>query len=274
MDRPQLVISASRRTDLPGFFADWTISKIRRKRRPIHSVFFWTKHPEAFSKPQPLADFTRHGIANPFLLLTVTGLGGSAIEPNVPAWRDVEPIMPEIVKTFHGDPRRIRWRFDPVLPGVGAEKLFHKIAPKMRELGIRDCIISMPAAISLKGALCEQYAAAGLGQWEDASARATVEKILDRAEKYAIKVFSCAAPKVTRWFGSRIEPASCISATLATSLHPEKIVLEHCRDPYQRKRCTCTKSEDIGSYRDTLCGSGCVYCYSKAGGPHIGTNEK
>ena len=232
-------------------------------------MFFWTKHPEAFSGPQPLADFTRCALINPFLLLTVTGLGGSAIEPNVPAWRDVAPIMPDIVKTFHGEPSRIRWRFDPVLPGVGAEKLFGKIAPKMRDLGIRDCIISLPAAISLKGGLAGQYAAAGLGQWEEAAARETVDKILDRAGSYGVRVFSCATPRLTRWFGSRIEPASCISAALATSLHPEKIVLEHRRDPYQRKRCTCTISEDIGSYTDTLCGSGCVYCYSKAGGPDV-----
>jgi hypothetical protein len=154
-----------------------------------------------------------------------------------------------------------------VLPGVGAPRLFDEIAPRMSDLGIRDCIISLPASMSLKGPLAVQYEAAGIGRWDEDGARAAVGRILETSERFSMRVSACATPRLERWFPDRIKPASCISAETASVAHPEKIEVRHEKDPSQRKRCTCSRSEDIGSYRETPCMSGCLYCYSKAGGP-------
>ena len=262
-----IIVSASRRTDLPGYHPEWTARRIRGIRRPIHSVFFWTKHPSAFSTPGPLQDLVRSGIENPFLHVTVTGLGGTRVEPNVPAWKTAMEALEKALEVFRGQSARILWRFDPVLPGVGAVRTFERIAAAMSGLGVRDCIVSLPAGMSLKGELEPQYAACGIGTWKEEAARLAVGRILDSAGRHAIRVRSCATPRLERWFPGVIEPASCISAALATALHPRGLEVPHEKDPAQRKRCTCTRSEDIGSYALTLCRSGCLYCYSRAGGP-------
>jgi hypothetical protein len=266
----QLILSASRRTDLPGFYPEWTAAKIRRVRRPIHSVFFWTKHPRAFVKPGPLRDLVGRELANPFILLTVTGLGGTRIEPRVPSWRDAVRAAAEAVTILGGEARRIRWRFDPLLPGVGASGLFASIAPRIRDLGITDCIVSLPAAMSLKGGLETQYLEQGIGPWDDDEARRLAEELVEAAGRLSLALFACATPRLERWFPGVIRPAACISSDLASALHPEGLCVAHVKDHAQRKRCTCTKSEDIGSYTLTPCGSGCLYCYSKAGGPNAG----
>jgi hypothetical protein len=267
MTRPQLIVSASRRTDLPGFHSHWTAEKIRRLRRPIHSVFFWTKHPSAFAAAGPLRDLVENELASPLLLVTVTGLGGTRLEPNVPAWRDAVKAMKEVLRVFRGEPGRLRWRFDPVLPGVGAPALFASLAPRFLELGIDHCIISLPAAASLKGNLLGQYGASAVGTWTEPAARSAIEEILRTAERLPMRVLSCATRLLVEWFPGRIEPATCIDAALASRMHPERIPVEHVKDPAQRKHCGCSVSEDIGSYSETLCRSGCLYCYSKAGGP-------
>jgi len=266
----QLILSASRRTDLPGFYPEWTAAKIRRVRRPIHSVFFWTKHPQAFTRPGPLRDLVACEVANPFILLTITGLGGTRIEPRVPSWRDAVRGAAEAIPLLGGQPERIRWRFDPLLPGVGALKLFSSIAPGIRDLGITDCIMSLPASMSLKGGLQALYQAQGIGQWDDDEARRLVEGIVAEADRLSLALHACATPRLERWFPGVIKPAACISPELASALHPGGLTVGHVKDPAQRKRCTCTKSEDIGSYTLTPCGSGCLYCYSKAGGPGAG----
>ncbi len=266
----QLILSASRRTDLPGFYPDWTAARIRRVRRPIHSVFFWTKHPQAFTRPGPLRDLVARELLNPFILLTITGLGGSRIEPNVPPWRDAVRAAAETIPLLRGQPARIRWRFDPLLPGVQAARLFSSIAPRMRDLGITDCIVSLPAAMSLKGGLQTLYREHGIGEWDDHEARGFVENLAARAERLSLTLHACATPRLERWLPGVIRPAACIGAGLASAMHPGGIEVPQAKDPAQRKRCTCTRSEDLGSYTQTPCGSGCLYCYSRAGGPDQG----
>ena len=267
MTEPNLILSASRRTDLPGFHARWTAEKILRIRRPIHSVFFWTKHPAAFVEPGPLRNLVENELANPLLLVTITGLGGTRLEPNVPPWRDAAGALKDALRVFRTQPERLRWRFDPVLPGVDAPALFASIAPRLRDLGLDHCIVSLPAAVSLKGNLIGQYESSSVGTWTEPEARAAFEAILEAASRLSLRIVSCATRALVEWFPGRIEPSTCVDAALASRMHPGRIPLEHVKDPAQRRHCGCSVSEDIGSYTETLCRSGCLYCYSKAGGP-------
>jgi len=268
MELPKLIISASRRTDLPGFHAEWMVDKLKRIRRSIHSIFFWTKHPQAFLTKSVLKSYVEKS-ENPFLLLTITGLGGSRFEPDVPSWEESVKFLNELVTLFKGEPERLRWRFDPVLPDVDTQGLFERIAPFFAQLGIRTCIVSLPSPVSLKGNLCEQYNKFSVPTWEESEIIKSFEKILHVAEKLNIKILSCATPKLLKMFSGNIFPSRCIDAELASKLHPRKFNVAHVKDPSQRKNCFCSLSEDIGSYTETKCYSGCIYCYSKAGGPDI-----
>jgi len=261
------IISASRRTDLPGFHAQTLVERLRRLRKPVHSVFFWTRHPSAFSKRTCLGAWVHTEIENPFVHLTLTGLGGTAIEPRAPSTRVALNALESLIEVFGGEPRRILWRFDPIIHGQMSLPSFDSLAHSMSALGIEQCIISFPANQSLKGQLFDQYTSYAIATWSRQERLTFALGLAERAEKHGLLLSACAQPELVLDSRGVIPPASCISTALAQKYHPRHLLLDLPKDPSQRKHCHCALSHDIGRY-DDLCQSGCVYCYSKAGGPH------
>lgn len=263
---PSRIISASRRTDLPGYHAQVCVERLLRLRRPVHSVFFWTRYPAALTDGGPLAELVRVGIENPFVHLTLTGLGGSRLEPRVPPTAEVLARLDALIDALRSEPRRLLWRFDPVLRGVSGLETFAQLAAEMGARGVRTCIFSFPAMMSLKGALDPQYARFGITRWSRADKRDVALRLGDIAGRHGLELHACNQPRVVADCGGAVRAASCISAELAATLHPRGIPLDLPRDPSQRRNCNCALSHDIGRYEDR-CGSGCAYCYSRAGGP-------
>ena len=264
------VISASRRTDLPGWHAEWLAARLGRLRTPVHSVFFWTRFPGAFVRPGPLRDALR-AVENPIIGITITGLGGSALEPRVPPTDEVFATLPALIDLLRGQPERIQWRCDPLIQGRHSADLVARLCERAAGFGLRRCIISLPALQSLKGDLGPQLAAAGVAPWPPGEGAAFVRQVAARAAAHGIRLAACATPVLDGLIQeSVIDRAQCISDTLAARLHPRGLPLALPKDPHQRRACACVLSEDIGSYAEHLCRSGCGYCYSKAGGPTPG----
>ena len=265
-----LIISASRRTDLPGFFpevcADTIRNKVRRLRtRFLYGVMFWTKHPLPFLSCEKLHSLVNE-LANPMVQLTVTGLGGTPLEPGIPPYDNVLNALPSLISLFKHNPERIRWRFDPILCQQNGLQHFSKIADRMIDVGIFECTISFPTYFSLKGNLQSQFDRAGILKWTVDSQRAFVNQLAEAAKNRGIVLKSCAQPQLCQMH-PEIRPASCVDGALFERLHPDGIPLSLPKDPSQRKHCNCVLSEDIGNYAAHRCHGGCVYCYSKAGGP-------
>jgi len=259
------IISASRRTDLPGYHADACADRLLRLRRPVHSVFFWTRYPAALVRPGPLGEVVR-ALENPFVHLTLTGLGGSDLEPRVPPTAAVLRWLDPLIDALRGQPERILWRFDPVLHGWMSLEGFAELAATLGGRGIRTCIFSFPSALSLKGALDPQYQRFGLRRWSRAEKREMALRLAEVAQKHGIELEACNQPQVVLDSGGAVRAAACISADRAQRLHPTGRTLELPKDPGQRRHCNCSLSHDIGRYQDR-CRSGCAYCYSSAGGP-------
>jgi len=262
---PNRIISASRRTDLPGYHAREGALRLMRLRKPVHSVFFWTRYPQRLVEHGPLYELTRWGIDNPFVHLTVTGLGGSRLEPHVPKTAEVIRTLDPLIEALRGEPRRILWRYDPVLLEKMTLADFSTLAWEFGSRGVDTCIISFPASLSLKGPLDPTYARYGLARHRMKNKLAFALRLADEVARFGITIHACCQQALVKESRSAIRPASCISADLARELHPRQIPLELPKDPSQRRHCYCVQSHDIGQYTDT-CGSGCVYCYSKAGG--------
>jgi hypothetical protein len=263
---PARIISASRRTDLPGYHAEECARRLRRLRKPVHSVFFWTRYPHALAGPGPLGELVRHAIENPFVHLTVTGLGGSRLEPNVPSTAAVLGQLDALIAALRGEPRRILWRFDPLLRGITELGTFAELAAELGGRGVRSCIVSFPAYMSLKGPLDRQYERYGISRWSRVEKREFALRLVEVATRFGLTLMACNQPRVVQDTGGAVRPAACVSAELAAALHPREIPLDLPKDPSQRRNCNCSLSHDIGRYTDR-CGSGCVYCYSAAGGP-------
>lgn len=265
-----LILSASRRTDLPGFHADECAARIRGRiarlrTRELYGVVFWTKHVAPFLGSGSLAHLVRAELGNPIVNLTITGLGGGTLEPGSPPTADAVAALPALVDAFHGEAWRIRWRFDPLLAGHSSLDIFRRIADTAARLGIESCTFSFPAYRSLKGDLAPQFAAAGIARWQPADRRRFLGALADAARARGLRLLSCAQPDNLA-LHPYVEPAQCIPADVLERGHPTHAPLERGRDYSQRTHCTCIASEDIGDYERDRCGGGCVYCYSKAGG--------
>jgi hypothetical protein len=275
-----LILSASRRTDLPGFHGPTCAALIRRRiaglrTRHLYGVVFWSRHGAPFLSGGPLHDLVAKELANPLLHLTVTGQGAGPLEPGVPSTDHILRLLPALVRAFHGDPRRIRWRFDPLLRGISSIGEFEHIGSAMADNGITTCTFSFPAKFSLKGPLSEIYAKAGIENWRPDEQKDFLKRLCDAADRLGIALLSCAQPENARAPLSplsddgypRIAQSACIDGALLEQLHPVHEPLLLGRDRSQRRHCRCIESEDIGDYVGHLCGGGCAYCYSKAGGP-------
>jgi hypothetical protein len=263
------IVSASRRSDLPGFHAAWLARRLDGMRRRPEALFLWTKHPAALLRPGPLAEALDR-LPNVLVHLTITGLGGTALEPRAPPWTDAVADAEALVDRLGGDGRRILWRFDPVIPGRSSPDAFERLADRLARRGVRRCICSFLSTMSLKGSLLPQYARFGL------STSGTPEKVdwagrlAERARARGIALHLCCQPKVVERLGAAVEAARCIDGALAAELHPARLPFPQGRDPSQRRHCRCAPALDVGDYGRHRCGTGCSYCYSKAGGPPPG----
>lgn len=270
-----VVVSASRRTELVGLKPGWLVNALQRFparfKRDIHSVVLWTKDPRNVYKNEALrAELSKYNL---LVHCTITGLGGTRIEPTVPRADELIRELPKLLD-FLGNPKRFRWRFDPI---VTLEKedgsmwssvaYSENLAQQMAELGIDNCYFSFCQIYSRKftnRSLKEAgitFITPSLREQRD-----IVGKMKEIAKPLGITLYPCTQPQLEGVSGTT--PASCIDAALLTQLHPKRLPASSKQDPTMvrlRPGCYCTESIDIGAYLP--CGHGCVYCYAEAAVP-------
>ena len=136
-----VIVSASRSTDIPAFYARWFMNRLRAgyciwynpfNRRPVYVSFartkvvvFWTKDPAPLMPY--LGELDAMGLKY-YFQVTLNDYGREGFEPGVP------PLGSRI-DTFRRlsgmvGPDRIIWRFDPlvVTPQLSAVELLSRIA--------------------------------------------------------------------------------------------------------------------------------------------------
>lgn len=268
--KPPLVISASRRTDLPGFYPDRLVDRVKadldRGGAPLYGLVLWTRFPAALLG-DPLRSLLEREVRNVVVNLTVTGLGGSRLEPRAPRTDEAVRAGIEAIDLLGGEPARLRWRFDPLLYGRNGLDVFDRIAGPFAAASVPTVTVSFPSAMSLAGPLGPRYAAAGIEPWPGIAAKAAFAAgLAERARDHGLRVLACCQPKVLARVPA-IEGAQCIPREVLEAFHPEAAPFPEARDRTQRRHCACLPSLDIGRYDEDLCGSGCAYCYSRAGGP-------
>lgn len=268
----KLIISASRRTDIPAFYAEWFMNRVRDEKVIIYNpynklgqeislspedvdvIVFWSKnYGPLLNKLDELKDKYRL-----YFLFTITGLKGileeNVIDPNIALEQFIN-----ISSKF--SPEHIQWRFDPIVLTNVTEadfyiKKFTEIAKKLYGYTHR-CYISF-ANIYTKVLRNFEY----LEKVRDIKLldknmiykKEIAERLADIGEKYDIKLYSCCNDFL---ISDRISKASCIDAEYLNRLF--NINIKSSKSP-TRKQCGCYKSVDIGVYN--TCPNGCYYCYA------------
>jgi hypothetical protein len=283
MGKNKIIISASRRTDIPCFYMDWFMKRIEagffKVSNPynnkiyivpaypdkVHTIVFWSKNFRYFLKNNFGEKLKKKGF-NIFFNFTINS-NSEILEPNAPNLKEKIMQIKEIALRF-GE-KTINWRFDPICFYLFENKRRHNLADfvylseKIAKLKISRCITSfMDIYPKIK-----KFSAISDCYFIDIKLKEKI-KILLKMEKLLsdlnILLFLCsekeiidALPKI-----SKIAPSSCISAEYLMKIFGRHLSLK--KDAGQRKNagCLCSISSDIGSYKLQPCGNKCLYCYA------------
>lgn len=266
-----MIISASRRTDIPAFYSEWffnrikegyvlvpnpfnpkMISRVNLSPTVVDCIVFWTKNPQpVIDKLERLNDYTYYFqfTLNPY---------GKEIEPHVPALSGRIDTFKRLSDKIGKE--KVIWRYDPILTNHIYNVTFHKelfaeIAYELREhteccmLGFIDHYSHIRKATAMhhiKPLLPEEIEKMAV------SFRETINN-------YDIKLETC-TNKVNLTHLD-ITPGLCVDNKLI-----ERIVgypISARKDKNQRLVCNCIESIDIGTYESCL--NGCIYCYAIKG---------
>jgi hypothetical protein len=155
-------------------------------------------------------------------------------------------------------PRRVLWRFDPILIADGLPAGFYaarfeQIAQSLSGYTER-CYFSFASFYDKVARRLDQ---AGIRAVDPplAEKQALIATLADRATQYGITLYACCQDDL---IDDRIKQAHCVDGDLLAELFPDRPLVSLHRPT--RAACGCFASRDIGLY-DT-CVHGCVYCYA------------
>lgn len=265
-----MIISASRRTDIPAFYSDWFMKRVAEGfvmvRNPMNAnqvrtvslepasmecIVFWTKNPaNMLDKLKELDDRGIHY----YFQFTLT-----------PYDRTIEQGLPdksEVVETFIELSERIGrekviWRYDPILitRDLDLEYHFRSFETLASRLAghTEKCIISFVDFYSkcrkrLRGLEAEET------DKEKVYAVAEVFSRICKSKNLALE--TCAEEFDLSRFG--ISHGKCIDDRLISRITGKTV--EGVKDRYQRELCGCVAGVDIGEYN--TCSHHCLYCYA------------
>lgn len=263
-----MILSVSRRTDIPAFYSEWFFNRIKdgyvdvRNPMNIHQVsrikitpdvvdciVFWTKNPkmmlsrlEELKKYKYYFQFT----INPY---------DKQIESRV-------PVKTEIIETFKElstkiGAEKVIWRYDPILITDKIDvtyhiKYFEELAKRLEGYTTR-CVISF---VDLYKKTVRNTEPLCMREPSESEMRILAEKLIEIAKKHKMQVLSCAENINLEAQG--IENGCCIDPHLIEEICGYNIEVK--KDKNQRKECGCVESIDIGAYN--TCCHACAYCYA------------
>jgi len=275
-----MIVSVSRRTDVPALYSDWLFNRIRagwaEARNPrtkaatrvsllpedVDGIVFWTKNPAPML--ERLDELEAYAYYFQFTLTPY----GSDVEPNVPDKMEaVIPTFKALSDTIGAD--RVIWRYDPILisPEYSLEyhvRAFTKIASELHR-HTRKVIISF---------IDQQYHSVGarlkqLNQVEitEGLQFTIASRLAPIAKDHGMQIETCAEATDLLQFG--IGHARCVDKDLFERMLDRP--LDVGKDKGQRSACGCATSIDIGTYN--TCTNGCLYCYANTNARTVERNR-
>ncbi|MBN2208119.1 MAG: DUF1848 domain-containing protein [Candidatus Coatesbacteria bacterium] len=289
-----MIISASRRTDIPAFYSEWFMNRVRAgfchfvnpfnadqivrvslKPEEVDAIVFWSKNP-ALMLPH-VDELERMGFR--FYFQFTLNDYPKELEPGVPPLKERIGTFRKLSDVIGR--KRVIFRYDPIIISNRTSYDYH------RERFERLCgqlkgatervVISIIDYYKKTQRRLEKLDGFEFDFSDDLIYSPQMEHLLrdmaSIAQKGGLEIQSCAEARDFKDFG--ISHGSCIDGSLIeriwpsvgkmagvggqTSLLPEPRK-EWKRDKHQRPDCRCAVSKDIGML-DT-CLHDCPYCYS------------
>jgi hypothetical protein len=281
----KIVLSASRRTDIPAFYMDRFMTRIaagsfrvenpfnRRVTRvpadpgAVHSIVFWSKNYGPFFEGGYGQALQAAGYRL-FFNFTINSQDPS-LEPAVPPLSARLEQLAELCRLAGS--KAINWRFDPICfyrtpDGRVHNNLqdFDMIAQRAAACGIRRCITSFVdhypkvrrRAAGMKGMT---FLDPPLPE-----KAAILIHLADRLRGSGVALQTCCEKEVLATLprGSPVTASACISSSLLADLFGGGLPRRRDRGQRTAQGCGCGVSVDIGSYERHPCFHNCLFCYA------------
>ena len=266
-----MIISASRRTDIPAFYSDWffnrlrdgyafvrnpmnihQVSKIRLTPDVVACIVFWTKN--------TIMMLNRHGdelhkLTIPYYFQFTLNPYDKSIEPNVPVKKDIFSTFIQLANLIGKE--RLIWRYDPIIITDKINLNYHykyfEVMAKTLAPYTNKCIISF---LDFYKKTQRNTQSINVSEPSIEDKLTLCHSLYEIASRYALKIVTCAEMIDLSEFG--IHHGKCIDPGLIAHLCNGRILAK--KDKNQREECGCIESVDIGAYN--TCKHGCLYCYA------------
>lgn len=284
-DSNQIVISASRRTDIPAFYMDWFMAQLETgvfkvtnpyNRRAsiipsppdrVHTIVLWSKN---------FGPFIKNGFDKKLISKGFNLFFNFTINSENP---DLEPCVPPLAERLsqlqylsnHFSPRAISLRFDPICfykkrNGDISSNLndFPIIYNKAAKLGIKRCITSFMdiyPKITKRLASLPGFSFIEMPIEQKIDILLTMEKQLSGK---GIKLLTCCEKEVLEALpeSTTIQKNACIPNNLLMEIYGGNISLQKDKGQRIKNGCGCNVAVDIGSYHLHPCFHNCLFCYA------------
>lgn len=272
-----MIISASRRSDIPAFYADWFMNRVRAgfctvpnpfnanqvstislAQEDVDAIVFWTRNPRPLMPHLPELDARGYRYIFLYTLL------------DYPRWLETHtPPVEAATVAFRAlsetvGPERVIWRYDPLVFTRSLDAGYHlrafgRIADTLAGSTHRVVLSIMDEYAKTRRRLARIPEEAPVPKDSIAQDAAFADLMRDLAvvaDEHGMEIQSCAETLDLRPYG--IHPGKCVDAELLNRLFGVEIA--DTKDPSQRSHCGCAVSKDIGMYNSCL--FGCQYCYA------------
>ena len=281
----KIVLSASRRTDIPAFYMDWFMDQINRgffevmnpfSRKVskvyatpdlVHTIVFWSKDFGPFLEGnfgETLLEMGYH-LYFSFTINSDT----PELEPNIPPVTERLTQLKTLANRF--SPHWIDWRFDPICfyktDTHSVQNNLHdlkRIADTAAPVGINRCITSFMDHYKKIQRRVKSFAGFSFLDPPLSEKIEILHDINEILKENAIQLYLCCEKEILEALPeeSGIKQSSCIPNHRLKKLFGGDISLEKDKGQRVRAGCGCGVSTDIGSYPLHPCFHNCLFCYA------------
>lgn len=265
-----MIVSVSRRTDIPAFYSDWFIDKIEQgylyvmnpfNRKQVSKIIlspdtvdcfvFWTKNAGPLMDKLHLLDERGYKY---YFQFTITPYE-SDIEAGIRDKAEVLDTFRELSQLIGKD--KLVWRYDPILLSGKYNKdyhytIFEEYCSRLYA-STNKCVISF---LDMYTKTKRNTKDLGLVDIEEEDMYEIAGELANIAGRYGLYIETCS--ESIDLSSLNIHKGKCIDDQMI-----EKILgcsIEVKKDDTQRAACGCVKSIDIGQYN--TCRHFCGYCYA------------
>lgn len=264
-----MIISASRRTDIPSYYSEWFFNRINQGfvcvRNPMNihqisrinlspdvvdGIVLWTKN------PTPMLERIHELDKYVYYFQFTLNAYGKDVEKNVPSKNDI------IVPTFQRlssiiGKERVVWRYDPIFINENYTIEYHKkyfqiLCSKLSNY-TEKCTVSF---IDLYKTTARNTKTLNIRIPTNEEVLELMEYFSSVAKNEGIYIDTCAEEYDLS--SLNITHACCIDKARLERIGNYNLNIG--KDKNQRGVCGCIESIDIGMYN--TCENGCMYCYA------------